>query len=107
MSMIGKVVERFELIKSDSIDFGEFVMANIDLKKVVNENRLMQIFTLVDKDGSGTISKEELIQFFNIGSDNESQKFIQNMVDEADKNGDGEISFQEFLDVMKELHKKM
>jgi len=82
-------------------------MANIDLKKVVNENRLMQIFTLVDKDGSGTISKEELIQFFNIGSDNESQKFIQNMVDEADKNGDGEISFQEFLDVMKELHKKM
>jgi Ca2+-binding EF-hand superfamily protein len=82
-------------------------MANIDLKKVVNENRLMQIFTLVDKDGSGTISKEELVQFFNIGNDNESQKFIQNMVDEADKNGDGEISFQEFLDVMKELHKKM
>lgn len=82
-------------------------MANIDLKKVVNENRLMQIFTLVDKDGSGTISKDELIEFFNIGTDNESQKFIQNMVDEADKNGDGEISFQEFLDVMKELHKKM
>lgn len=82
-------------------------MANIDLKKVVNENRLMQIFTLVDKDGSGTISKEELIEFFNIGNDSESQKYIQNMVDEADKNGDGEISFQEFLDVMKALHKKM
>ena len=82
-------------------------MANIDLKKVVNESRLMQIFTLVDKDGSGTISKEELIEFFNFGSDTESHKYIQNMVDEADKNGDGEISFQEFLDVMKELHKKM
>lgn len=92
---------------SDSIDFGEFVMANIDLKKVVNESRLMQIFTLVDKDGSGTISKEELVDFFNFGSDNDSLKYIQNMVDEADKNGDGEISFQEFLDVMKELHKKM
>lgn len=82
-------------------------MANIDLKKVVNESRLMQIFTLVDKDGSGTISKEELVDFFNFGSDNDSLKYIQNMVDEADKNGDGEISFQEFLDVMKELHKKM
>ena len=82
-------------------------MANIDLKKVVNENRLMQIFTLVDKDGSGTISKDELVAFFNFGSDTESQKYIQNMVNEADKNGDGEISFQEFLDVMKELHKKM
>ena len=82
-------------------------MANIDLKKVVNENRLMQIFTLVDKDGSGTITKEELVEVFNFGSDVESQKYIQNMVDEADKNGDGEISFQEFLDVMKELHKKM
>jgi Ca2+-binding EF-hand superfamily protein len=95
------------LNQSDSIDFGEFVMANIDLKKVVNENRLMQIFTLVDKDGSGTISKDELVAFFNFGSDTESQKYIQNMVNEADKNGDGEISFQEFLDVMKELHKKM
>jgi len=103
--MIGNFLNA--IITSDSIDFGEFVMANIDLKKVVNENRLMQIFTLVDKDGSGTISKEELVQFFNIGTDSESQKFIQNMVDEADKNGDGEISFQEFLDVMKELHRKM
>lgn len=92
---------------SDSIDFGEFVMANIDYKTVINENRLMQIFTLVDKDGSGTISKDELIQFFNMGNDKDSMEFIQTMVDEADKNGDGEISFQEFLDVMKELHKKM
>lgn len=82
-------------------------MANIDYKKVVNENRLMQVFKLVDKDGSGTITKEELFEFFNLGTDAESQKFIQNMIEEADKNGDGEISFQEFLDVMKELHKKM
>ena len=104
---VNKIFETLDVNQSETIDFGEFVMANIDLKKVVNENRLMQIFTLVDKDGSGTISKEELVQFFNIGNDPESQKFIQNMVDEADKNGDGEISFQEFLDVMKELHKKM
>lgn len=82
-------------------------MANIDYKKVVNENRLKQIFTLVDKDESGTITKDELVQFFNMGEDIESQKFIENMVNEADKNGDGEISFQEFLDVMKELHNKM
>jgi calcium-dependent protein kinase len=82
-------------------------MANIDYKKVVNENRLMQIFKLVDKDGSGTITKEELFEFFNLDSDPESQKYIQNMVEETDKNGDGEISFQEFLDVMKQLHSKM
>jgi Ca2+-binding EF-hand superfamily protein len=82
-------------------------MANIDYKKVVSENRLMQVFKLVDKDGSGTISKEELFEFFNLDSDPESQKYIQTMVDEADINGDGEISFQEFLHVMKQLHNKM
>jgi len=59
-----------------------------------------QIFNLVDRDKGGSISKAELAQLMDTLQINASQQEIDLMIGEIDKDGDGEIQFEEFVAVM-------
>ena len=54
---------------------------------------------MFDKDGSGTISKDEIKEAF--GGMEES--VVEKIVKEVDDNGDGEISFEEFEQMMNKM----
>ena len=43
-----------------SIDYTEFVMATMNERDLVSQQKLKAAFRLFDKDGSGSISQEEL-----------------------------------------------
>ena len=45
---------------SGKIDYSEFVSASINRKKVLDKDRLKQVFGIFDKDGSGKLSIKEL-----------------------------------------------
>jgi len=85
-----------------AIDFTEFCLATVNHKKLLSRERLTQVFKMFDTDGSGTISRDEIKNFFsmNEGSDD---SFAQELIEEVDKNGDGEISFTEFKEMMEKL----
>jgi calcium-dependent protein kinase len=51
------------------------------------------------QDGSGTISIEEIRQILG-GAGAIDKKVWQDLVKEVDENGDGQISFQEFKEMM-------
>ena len=53
-------------------------------------------------DGNGTISKAELEKILHGGAlhDMESNKTIDDLIKECDLDGDGEISFDEFVKMM-------
>jgi calmodulin len=53
-----------------------------------------EIFNLVDRDGGGSISKEELGQLMETLGIHASPDEIDLMVNEIDKNNDGEIQFE-------------
>ena len=59
---------------------------------------IRRMFDLIDLNKDGSISKEELGQFFKF---NESQKdFLDELMQEVDENKDGTISFEEFCGIL-------
>jgi Ca2+-binding EF-hand superfamily protein len=45
---------------------------------------------MFDKDGNGSISRQEIKEFFSMQDHNED--FVQDLIKEVDENGDGEVS---------------
>jgi len=89
---------------SGVIDYTEFLAATIDKKQYLQEDVCWAAFRVFDIDGNGKISAEELQHVLGmeevgkaLGDLNEVKKMIQ----EVDKNGDGEIDFDEFMAMMK------
>ncbi len=79
------------------IDYNEFLTAAINRENILSKQNLEMTFRSFDKDNSGFISKEEIIQVFNNIKDN---SIIEDMIKEIDSNGDGEISLLEFKNMM-------
>lgn len=67
---------------------------------------MTQVFKMFDKDGSGTISRDEIKEFFSMSGDG-NEGFVMELIEEVDKNGDGEISFSEFKDMMHKIISKV
>ncbi len=59
-----------------------------------------EIFNLVDKDGGGSISKEELAELMDTLGIEITTEELDAMVREIDASGDGNIDFEEFVEVM-------
>eukprot|EP00640_Fibrocapsa_japonica_P006837 CAMPEP_0113941546 /NCGR_PEP_ID=MMETSP1339-20121228/7439_1 /TAXON_ID=94617 /ORGANISM="Fibrocapsa japonica" /LENGTH=158 /DNA_ID=CAMNT_0000945721 /DNA_START=111 /DNA_END=587 /DNA_ORIENTATION=+ /assembly_acc=CAM_ASM_000762 len=59
-----------------------------------------EIFNLVDRDGGGTITKEELGELMDTLGIDASPEEIDLMINEIDQDNNGEIDFQEFVAVM-------
>jgi len=84
-----------------SIDYTEFVMATMNEKDLITNERLKAAFRLFDKDGNGTISPEEIKMALGLGAADDEQ--MNKLIAEVDENGDGEIQFEEFCNMMKRL----
>lgn len=59
-----------------------------------------EAFSLFDKDGDGTITAKELGVVMRSLGQNPTEAELQDMVNEVDKDGNGTIDFEEFLDMM-------
>jgi len=63
--------------------------------ELLQHDKLKAAFEMYDKDGSGSISTDEIKQVLGVGKDI-SEEVWQQIVKEVDANGDGEVSFEEF-----------
>lgn len=61
-------------------------------------------FNLIDEDGSGVISAQEIYQFFDDIGIKINFKEVEDMIAEIDKDGNGEIEFEEFISVMEKVN---
>ena len=87
---------------SGEIDYSEWVIATMDKKKLLTEDKLLMAFNMFDKDNGGSISSAEVKDTIGVGK-NIDEKLWNEIINEVDVNGDGEISFQEFKIMMEWL----
>lgn len=57
-------------------------------------------FAYFDKDGSGTISRDELRQCLQSEDFSMTEEEINTMLEGVDADGDGEVDYQEFIMMM-------
>lgn len=95
---VERIMKEVDIDKSGTIDYNEFVMAAGNRQKLLNKEKLEATFKMFDKDGSGTISAEEIRSIF--GNSFTDQKALNAIIKEVDSNGDGEISLTEFKEMM-------
>eukprot|EP00092_Neocalanus_flemingeri_P055916 GFUD01066221.1.p1 GENE.GFUD01066221.1~~GFUD01066221.1.p1 ORF type:complete len:145 (+),score=66.17 GFUD01066221.1:79-513(+) len=72
----------------------------MDLERIQTAE-FKEAFDTFDKDGSGTISSEELLGVMRAMGQNPTEDELLNLVLEVDVDGNGTIDFPEFLDMMK------
>jgi len=91
-----KIFEAIDLDNNGVINYNEFITATFDRKKAFSKENIYQAFKMFDVDKSGKISLKEIEKIIQPES-KEDQEEILGIFGKADKNGDGEIDFDEFL----------
>ena len=81
-----------------AIDFAEFLTMMLRKMNEGNpEKELMDVFMVFDKDGSGTISPDELRSAMRVIGEKLTDDEIEDAIKLADKSGDGEVDYDEFI----------
>lgn len=93
-----KILTFVDTNNSGKIDFTEFIVAASSESKLLNMSRLESAFGYFDIDHSGFITIEEIKQFLTDSQD--TTESIKRLFDMVDKNGDGCISKEEFVDLL-------
>lgn len=97
---LDKIIETCDGDGNGFIDYTEFLTATINWKKELSHERLEAVFKMFDKDGSGKIGLSEIKCIFGEESDNIEDGVWDQIMLEADLNGDGEIDLYEFKTLM-------
>ena len=97
-----KMLQAADTDGSGEINYTEFIAATLEANVYMREEYLRTAFNMFDIDNSGKIDNDEVIQLLQ-GDDLMnlvSKDAIKAAMAEIDKNGDGEIDFEEFTLMM-------
>ena len=95
---IENMFKEIDTDKNGIIDYTEFLSAAIERNKILKERKLFEAFQEFDVDGTNKISKDDILKVLKLERDFDGK--IEEMIKEVDKNGDGEIDYMEFLNMM-------
>ena len=104
---IDNMINSIDLDGNGVIDYNEFLTCTMNKEKILNNDNLEICFKAFDSDNSGKISLDEISAIFNSGDkekiNKEELEVFKKIIKDADENGDGEISFKEFKDLMRKF----
>ncbi|XP_029443119.1 caltractin-like [Rhinatrema bivittatum] len=101
---IKKMITDIDKEGSGTINFEDFLaMMTQKMVQVEKDSKeeIIKAFRLFDDDGTGKISFKNLKRVSKELGETLTDEELQEMIDEADRDGDGEINEQEFLRIMK------
>eukprot|EP01026_Neomeris_dumetosa_P008188 TRINITY_DN1258_c0_g1_i1.p3 TRINITY_DN1258_c0_g1~~TRINITY_DN1258_c0_g1_i1.p3 ORF type:complete len:215 (-),score=41.55 TRINITY_DN1258_c0_g1_i1:234-878(-) len=99
---IKKMIADIDKDGSGTIDFEEFLsMMTAKMGERDSREEIMKAFRLFDDDETGKISFKNLKRVAKELGENMTDEELQEMIDEADRDGDGEVNEEEFFRIMK------
>ncbi|CAL8329662.1 unnamed protein product [Gadus morhua 'NCC'] len=99
---IKKMIADIDKQGSGMIDFNDFLsMMTPKMSEKDFTEEILKAFRLFDDDCTGRISFKNLKRVAKELGENLTDEELQEMIDEADRDGDGEVNEQEFLRIMK------
>ena len=96
-----EMIKEIDLDGNGVIDFNEFLYLMV--KKMNGndtEEELLEAFKVFDRDGNGYVTSHELRCVMTTLCEETSPEEIEEMIKEADIDGDGQVDYQEFVKMM-------
>ncbi|XP_063916117.1 calmodulin-beta-like isoform X1 [Zophobas morio] len=84
-----------------TIEFNEFLqMMSKKMKDADGEEELKEAFRVFDKNNDGLISSNELRHVMTSLGERLSEEEVDDMIKEADLDGDGQVNYEEFVNIL-------
>lgn len=93
-----RLMNDIDLDGNGVLDYEEFLAATVNRSTAHTDEKLMRAFAHFDADSSGYITRDELVAGLKEYGNTEWQ--IEQILSEVDKDGDGQIDYEEFCDMM-------
>eukprot|EP00802_Teleaulax_amphioxeia_P011180 Tamp_11210.p2 GENE.Tamp_11210~~Tamp_11210.p2 ORF type:complete len:216 (-),score=49.12 Tamp_11210:71-718(-) len=101
-SEVREMVAEITKPDAESVDYDEFVqLMTVKMASRDSKHEILKVFKLFDDDHTGKISFSNLKRVIHMVGERLTDDEIQEMIDEADRDGDGELGEEEFYRVMK------
>jgi len=95
------LINEYDTDGSGMIEFGEFCNMMSDKMNADNDEDMIRMaFRVLDKDGSGTISAKAFKHLMTHIGDKLTDEEVEEMINEADKDGDGVLNYEEFVTML-------
>lgn len=100
--MLEKTFDQVDVDNNGEISYQEFLAAAADESILLTKENLRATFDAFDRSNTGTISVDDLKQVFNEGRKKKvlHKRDAKKIIKQVDLDGDGEISFEEFCELM-------
>ena len=100
-----QIIKKLDINNTNQIFFNQFlqIMAErIKNTRSGEDKYLKSLFLSLDRNNNGIISIHEIRYIITHSNENITEEDIRQMMEEADTDGDGYISFDEFMSIMKD-----
>ncbi len=97
------LIKNIDTDNNGYISFEEFLIASINKEKILTEKNLKMAFDVFDRDKSGGISQNELKYILGEYNVNAKEYLWKKMIQQIDLNQDGQISYEEFHEMMMDV----
>ncbi len=102
---IKRMISELDVEGNGVIEFGQFLeLMTTKMAERDPREEMVKAFRLFDEDESGSISFKNLKRVAKELGENMGDEEIQEMIDEADRDGDGVINEDEFIRIMKKTN---
>ncbi len=98
--MADVIFERLDGDNNGYIEYEEFLRACIDKKMLMTKENLKYAFKFLDKDNSKTLNAHKIVKAFLTKPNKEFEAVFNIILNEVDKDSDGIINFEEFMELM-------
>ncbi|XP_033018426.1 uncharacterized protein LOC117054078 [Lacerta agilis] len=96
-----EMIDKLDADGNGTVDFPEFL--SLMARKIQNsdgEEEIRNAFRVFDKDGNGYVSAAELRHIMTNLGEKLTDEEVEDMIKEADVDGDGQVNYEEFLKIM-------